>query len=221
MFDLPCTVDEVKTFFKDKRQGAKAVTFSILYGAGPQKVSDTVNKDSTEFFSLEDAQEAISLYFKTFSKLKAWLKSVESTIKQQGFIYTSVGRKRRLKNVFSPDKGIVAHEIRSGTNAVVQAICSDANLFAAIDINNYVKKTELRAKLFMLVHDSIVALVHPDDVEHYCAKLKEFTQKDRGFSIPGCPIGIDVDVGNDYSFGKFDKEVGEQFNSWLESAKTK
>ena len=221
VFDLPCTVDEVKTFFKDKRQGAKAVTFSILYGAGPQKVSDTVNKDSTEFFSLEDAQEAISLYFKTFNKLKSWLKSVENTIKQQGFIYTSIGRKRRLKNAQSVDKSIAAHEIRSGVNAMVQAISSDINLFAAIDMNNYIKKTELRAKLFMLVHDSIVALVHPDDVEHYHTKLQEFVQKDRGFNIPGCPIGIDVDVGDDYSFGKFEKEVGEQYTSWLENVKTK
>lgn len=209
VFSLPCTVDEVKSFFKEKRQAAKAISFGILYGSGARKVSDTVSKDSDTSFSLEDAQEAIDLYFSTFSQLKKWLKSTESLIKQQGFLYTSFGRKRRLKNVFSPDKGIAAHEIRSGINAAVQSLASDVNLYAAIEMNSYIKKTGLRAKIFMMVHDSIVALVHPEDVEHYCAKLQEFTQKDRGFSIPSCPIGIDQEIGDDYSFGKWADEWRE------------
>ena len=29
-------------------------------------------------------------------------------------------------------------------------------------------------------------------------------QKDRGFSIPGCPVGCDFDVHDDYSLGKFE-----------------
>jgi len=57
----------------------------------------------------------------------------------------------------------------------------------------------------MLVHDSIVALVKDEDVEQYCEILKRNTQKDRGCSIKNCPIGVDQDIGQDYSFGKFDK----------------
>ena len=57
----------------------------------------------------------------------------------------------------------------------------------------------------MLVHDSIVALVKDEHVEEYCEILKRNTQKNRGCSIPGCPIGVDQEVGQDYSFGKFDK----------------
>lgn len=55
----------------------------------------------------------------------------------------------------------------------------------------------------MLVHDSIVAEVKDEDIEKYKLILATNTQKDRGCSIPGCPIGIDVDVGQDYSFGHF------------------
>jgi hypothetical protein len=57
----------------------------------------------------------------------------------------------------------------------------------------------------MLVHDSIVALVKEDCVEEYCEILKRNTQKDRGCSIPGSPIGVDQEIGDDYSFGKFNK----------------
>ncbi len=58
----------------------------------------------------------------------------------------------------------------------------------------------------MLVHDSIVALVKDECIDTYREILKRNTQKDRGCSIPGCPIGVDQEVGKDYSFGKFDKQ---------------
>jgi DNA polymerase I-like protein with 3'-5' exonuclease and polymerase domains len=57
----------------------------------------------------------------------------------------------------------------------------------------------------MLVHDSIVAVVKEDQVEEYCEILKRNTQKDRGCSIPLCPVGVDQDIGDDYSFGKFEE----------------
>lgn len=74
-----------------------------------------------------------------------------------------------------------------------------------MDTADEIKKLGLDAKIFMLVHDSIVALVKDSDVEKYKEVLKRNTQKDRGCSIPGRPIGVDQDVGKDYSFGKFDE----------------
>ncbi|NDB57313.1 hypothetical protein EB001_02505 [bacterium] len=108
--------------------------------------------------------------------------------------------------MFSTDKGIAAHEVRSGINAEVQSLASDMNLFGAMDTANEIKTKGIDAKIFMLVHDSIVALVKDECVEEYCEILKRNTQKDRGCSIPGFPIGVDQEVGQDYSFGKFDKQ---------------
>lgn len=116
-----------------------------------------------------------------------------------------MGRKRRLLNVKSEDKAIKAHEIRSGLNAIIQSVASDANLLAAVDMNEYIKETNMDAKIFALVHDSILAEVREDLVEEYIAKITEFVQKDRGVSIQGCPIGCDIEVGDDYSMGKFEK----------------
>lgn len=78
-------------------------------------------------------------------------------------------------------------------------------MLGAIDTANEIATKKLDAKIFMLVHDSIVALVKDECVEKYCEILARNTQKDRGCSIPGTPIGIDQEIGQDYSFGKFDK----------------
>ena len=54
------------------------------------------------------------------------------------------------------------------------------------------------------MHDSILAEVPEDEVEIYCSNLKSFVQKDRGVSIPSCPVGCDFEIGDDYSFGKWE-----------------
>jgi len=206
VFDLTCEVDDVKNQFGSMRQSAKAISFGILYGSGPQKVSDTVSKSTGEYYGIDRAKQDIKSYFDKFNKLKGWLKSRKEFIEANGYTYSFFGRKRRLINVFSSDKGIAAHEVRSGINAEIQSLASDMNLFGAMDTANEIKAKKIDAQIFMLVHDSIVALVKDECVEEYCEILKRNTQKDRGCSIKGHPIGVDQEIGQDYSFGKFDKQ---------------
>ena len=205
VFALSCKVDDVKEYFAAERQSAKAISFGILYGSGPAKVSATVTKAQGEYYPVSKAKEDIQTYFSTFAKLKRWLDGRKDFIEANGYTYSFFGRKRRLPNVFSSDKGIAAHEVRSGINSEIQSLASDVNLLGAIDTAREISSRGLDANIFMLVHDSIVALVREDQVEEYCEILKRNTQKDRGCSIPGSPIGVDQEIGDDYSFGKFDK----------------
>jgi DNA polymerase I-like protein with 3'-5' exonuclease and polymerase domains len=168
-------------------------------------VADTVNKEGGNM-TLQDAQDVIKQYFNTFKKLRQWLDNRKEFISTNGYTYSFFGRKRRLPNVFSSDKGIAAHEVRSGINMEVQSLASDINLLGAIETANEIKEKNLDAKIFMLVHDSIVSIVRNDLVEEYCSILKRNTQRDRGCSIPGSPIGVDQEIGTDYSFGKFEKK---------------
>ena len=208
VFNLPGTVEEVTELYSTERQMAKAVTFGIMYGAGPKKISEQVSKDSGKYFSTTEAKEVIDDYFAQFHALKSWLDKSKQFIQDNGFIYSYFGRKRRLPNVFSEDKGIAAHEVRSGINFLVQSIASDVNLLGAIDSHKEVKERGMRAQIFALVHDSILAEVDELEVDDYCEVVRKNVQKDRGISIPGTPIGCDFDIGDDYSFGKFDSKYG-------------
>lgn len=214
VFKLPCEVDEVAELYPTQRQAAKAVTFGIMYGAGPAKISEQVTKDSGKFFSKNEAQQVITEYFKEFHKLRKWIDDNQKFIEQNGFIYSSFGRKRRLPNVNSTDAGIKSHSIRSGLNFLVQSTASDINLLGAIDMESYVRANKMKARIFALVHDSILAEVPDEEVDHYMEKLQEFVQMDRGCSIPGAPIGCDFEiVHEDYSNGKFEKMYGSYFQN--------
>ena len=205
VFNLPCEVSAVKKLYPAMRQSAKAISFGILCGSGAQKVSQTVSKATGQDYPVSQAQEDIKAYFTKFKKLKDWLDDRKNFISQNGYTYSFFGRKRRLPNVFSSDKGIAAHEVRSGINSEVQSLASDINLLGAIETQAKCNQMKLDAKIFMLVHDSIVALVNYDHVDLYCKILKECTQQDRGCNIAGSPIGVDQDIGDDYSFGSFDE----------------
>ena len=208
VFRLPCEVDQVAELFPMQRQAAKAVTFGIMYGAGANKISEQVSKDSGKPFSRNEAQEVINEYFKEFHKLKAWIEDNQKFIQQNGFVYSFFGRKRRLPNVNSTDKGIQSHSIRSGLNFLVQSVASDINLLGAIDMEVYLKANNMKSRIFALVHDSILAEVPEDEVDAYTEALRKYIQLDRGLSIPGCPVGCDFEVGDDYSMGKFEKLYG-------------
>lgn len=178
-FGLPCSANEVARLYPDLRQEAKTISFEILYKLN-------YNEPALE----------------RFPKLKKWLKDQEAFIKKNGYIYSHFGRKRRLPDVFSPNRQAAQHEVRSGINFLVQSVSSDINLLAGIDMQNWIEENRYSKdmKIFMLVHDSIVAEVREDLIPLYVEKLAFFTQKIRaGLTIPGTPVGLDLDIGDDYS----------------------
>jgi DNA polymerase I-like protein with 3'-5' exonuclease and polymerase domains len=209
VFRLDCAVEEVKKLHPLLRQGAKSTTFGILYQAGATTVASQIRKEAGVYTSISQAQGYIDDYFRQFRKLEKWIDENKSFIQTNGFTYSHFGRKRRLPNVNSKDRGIRSHTIRSGINFLVQSPASDVNLLAAIEMQEYIEKNGMKSRIFALVHDSILAEVPEDELEHYQAQLKKFVQKDRGLSIPGHPIGCEFEVGDDYSFGKYEKYEAE------------
>ena len=212
VFRLDCEIDEVADKHTTYRQAAKAVTFGIMYGAGPHKIAEQVTKDGGRM-SVDEARQVIKEYFSAFWKLEEWIEQQKKLIMRDGSIYSHFGRKRRLPDVKSDNKGVQGHAVRSGLNFLVQSAASDINLLGAMDMGSYIKANNMKAKIFALVHDSILAEVPFDEIDHYKEKLQGFVQMDRGISIPGSPIGCDFEVVHeDYSNGKFESKYGQIFN---------
>jgi len=211
VFNLDCEVEDVDKLYPDYRQATKAVNFGIIYGAGAPTISTQVNKDGGNL-TVGEAQEIIDQYFRNFSTLKRWIDRNKAAIARDAHVYSHFGRKRRLPDVQSDNKGTVAHAIRSGLNFIVQSPASDVNLIGAMEAQQIVEADGLDANMFALVHDSVLADVADEDVDVYCEILQERIQMDRGISIPGFPIGCDFDIGQDYAFGKFEKQYANRIN---------
>lgn len=209
VFKLPCAESEVDTLYKRERTATKAINFGVIYGAMGWTISSSIYKDTGFVISPQECDEYIRDYFKAFSGLKKWLTDTQDFIAKNGFIYSHFGRKRRLVDVASGNQAQRSHAIRSGLNFVIQSVASDVNVLGGMEMDQWINANKFPAKIFALVHDSVLAEVRDDCVEEYNHKLKFFVQKDRGISIPGCPVGCDFEIGKDYSFGKFEKTYPE------------
>ena len=97
----------------------------------------------------------------------------------------------------SPNRGVAQHAIRSGVNFLVQSVASDINVMGVIDLVKWIEDNgyDEDIKPFTVVHDSIVSEVREDLVDEYVKNAKECIQRDRGLTIPNCPIKVDFEVG--------------------------
>jgi DNA polymerase I-like protein with 3'-5' exonuclease and polymerase domains len=68
-------------------------------------------------------------------------------------------------------------------NFLVQSVASDINLLGAIDMNAYIKTNKMKARIFALVHDSILAEVPDDEVEKYSEVLQGFIHQHQSHSL--------------------------------------
>jgi DNA polymerase I-like protein with 3'-5' exonuclease and polymerase domains len=199
MFNLPVEVNEVKKQYAAQRQYAKAITFGIMYQAGPAKIAETVNKDAKagEEITSNQSKQFIQKYFNEAKALKRFIDSSNKQIETSAYIYSFFGRKRRLPEAKSPNRGVAQHAIRSGVNFLVQSVASDINIMGVIDLVKWIEDNDYLEviKPFTVVHDSIVSEVREDLVDDYIKNAKECIQRDRGLSIPNCPIKVDFEVG--------------------------
>jgi len=199
MFNLDCSVDEVKKIYPAQRQYAKAITFGIMYQAGPAKIAETVNKDAKagEEISIPQSKQFINKYFSEAKALKKFIDGSNAQIENHAFIYSFFGRKRRLPEAKSPNPGVSKHAIRSGVNFLVQSVASDINILGVVDLIKWIEDNDYldAIKPFTVVHDSIVSEVREDLVDEYIENARKCIQIDRGLSIPDCPIKVDFEIG--------------------------
>jgi DNA polymerase I-like protein with 3'-5' exonuclease and polymerase domains len=199
MFNLDCSVDEVKKIYPAQRQYAKAITFGIMYQAGPAKIAETVNKDAKagEEISIPQSKQFINKYFSEAKALKKFIDGSNAQIENHAFIYSFFGRKRRLPEAKSPNPGVSKHAIRSGVNFLVQSVASDINILGVVDLVKWIEDNDYvdAIKPFTVVHDSIVSEVREDLVDAYIENARRCIQLDRGLSIPNCPIKVDFEIG--------------------------
>jgi DNA polymerase I-like protein with 3'-5' exonuclease and polymerase domains len=193
VFNLGCPTEDIAHKYPDLRQACKAISFGILYGAGAAKISSEVG------ISYNEAKNIIRRYFKQYNQLEKWIERTQEEITANGYIYSAFGRKRRVPNVFSLDDYEQGHALRSAMNFTVQSVASDVNLLSAMDAHDYLKKKNIPAKIFGLVHDSIIGECHKGRVDQLRKVLLVATQKDRGVSISQCPIKVDFGYGESYA----------------------
>lgn len=107
------------TKWKIKRKSAKTVNFGIIYGQG-------VNKLAAELgISEEEAKRYLNQYFNRFPKVKKFINKQHKFAKKNAYVRNLFGRKRRLWDVDSSEKWLVAQALRQCTDELTEALSKE------------------------------------------------------------------------------------------------
>ena len=140
------------------RMEGKILNFAVGYGMGPQGFADRTGMDQ------EKAKAYIQNFFDTYSGISRKINEIRKRARDQGFIRTISGRKRRFTEML--DRGDIASDKavdRLSFNSLIQGSCADLMKIAMIRI--YRNIDHKRAKFIMTVHDEISFYADEDYME--------------------------------------------------------
>lgn len=182
---------------KEMRKKAKAVNFGFVYGMGAAKFRNYAKVKYGVDLTEEEAYEFRERFFELYPLLPEWHERQRRFVATHGYVRTPIGRKRRLPEIMSNDKGLRSGAERQAINSPVQGAASDLNLFAAIRISQTFPDD---VRIIATVHDAILMEVRENKVEEILPQVKNLME-DReaifeafGWDIP-VPIEVEIKVG--------------------------
>ncbi|ASR79784.1 DNA polymerase II [Bacillus phage Janet] len=143
----------------DERSAAKSTSFGLAYGETPQSYY------SKHGMTLEQATKLFDDFFAGKPRLKEYIDENKELALQQGNISCMQGFTRNLRDVYSKDKQKRNAALRQATNTRIQGSGAFLTNNSLIYINNMIEKLNLRSRIVLTVHDSIVIDCPPDEIE--------------------------------------------------------
>lgn len=177
---VDCAPNEVKARFPEKRQLAKVIGLSILYGIGAKKLSNFIRIQAGVDYSEAECRAIIREYFMAYPGLQQLRDRVEERVEDKGYITNHYGRKIRIDEwkIFS-----------TGVNSLIQSSASDSCLFAQLPLSG-----DPKAALVAIVHDEVIYEVEPSYTKEFIAKLSK-SMLNQGYN---CPLDIEIKTGYDW-----------------------
>ncbi len=127
---------------QEKRNVAKSINFGLLYGMGSRKLGETLRIPAKE------AKVYIEAYFEAFSSVKEYLKSIEESALEHGFVETLLKR-RRIFDFDNAAAMVRASFLREAVNTKFQGSAAD---LIKMSMNKIYQKYHKSNELIMLLH---------------------------------------------------------------------
>lgn len=103
--------------WKVRRKQAKQIVFGLIYGIGAKLLAVKLSDPKSGIIvTPEEAQKEMDIFFGQHPKLKTFLKKQEKFLRKNGYLVSLFGRKRRLPQIYSSDRGEEAYALRLALN---------------------------------------------------------------------------------------------------------
>ena len=189
--------------WKVRRKQAKQIAFGLIYGIGAKLLAVKLSDPKSGIIvTPKEAQKEMDIFFGQHPKLKTFLKKQGKFLRKNGYLVSLFGRKRRLPQIYSSDRGEEAYALRLALNFPCQSAASDMCLFGSILIYYLMRQGKLPStKSVCLVHDANYQITKPENIntwsiyEMWQIYRNPLTKPYFGFQIDDVTMDMDFVIG--------------------------
>jgi len=176
-----------------QRARAKTVNFGIIYGQTAFGLSVSLRIGRAE------AAEFITKYRNRFPKIDEFLARCVKAAKEQGYVETIFGRRRRIAEIDARNPQRRAAAERLAINSVVQGSAADLIKQAMVNIASRVDREGHPSRMLLQIHDELVFEIPEGAVE---AEQAMIVEEMAGAIDLKVPLRVDVGVGSNWMEAK-------------------
>jgi DNA polymerase I len=170
----------------DQRRSAKAINFGLMYGMSAFGLARQLG------IGRGDAQKYMDLYFERYPGVKRYMEETRRQARETGFVETVFGRRLYLPEIQSRNQALRQYAERSAINAPMQGTAADIIKRAMIEVDAWLQRSRLPARLIMQVHDELILEVADEAVEAIAGQLRTHMAQAATLAVP---LKVDVGVG--------------------------
>jgi len=180
------TPDEVTT---DQRRYIKAVNFGLIYGMSAFGLAQQLDIERSA------AAQFIEKYFTRYPGVARYMQRTRETARADGYVETVFGRRLWLPDINAGGGPRRAAAERAAINAPMQGTAADLIKLAMIEVQRWLEREKLAARLVLQVHDELVFEVPDAEVDRVKRELPALMS---GVSTLSVPLVVDVGTGKNW-----------------------
>ncbi|MBF0319715.1 MAG: DNA polymerase I [Nitrospirae bacterium] len=168
----------------DMRRAAKAINFGIIYGMSAFGLAETLKIPQSE------TRAYIERFFERYEGVRRY---IETTIKETstcGYAETIMGRRRPIDGLNSGNKNIRQQAERLAINSPIQGSAADIIKFSMLKVNEALKRSGLRTKMILQIHDELLFETPEDELDTVKALVRH--EMESAFTLS---VTLKVDIG--------------------------
>jgi DNA polymerase I len=174
---------------QDLRRVAKAINFGIIYGMGPQKLSEALGID------LSAAKAYIAAYYRRYEGVVGFKEKALESARKNGYVSTLFGRRRYLPDINHKNRMIRGEAERMAVNTPIQGTAADLIKMAMIKIHERLERECFGTRMLLQVHDELVFEAPEEEEERIVLLVKEEME---GVHTLDVPLKVDIQAGKNW-----------------------
>lgn len=180
VFGIP--LDEVSS---EVRRQAKTINFGIIYGISGFGLAKQLGISNSE------ASNYIKKYLARFPELDQFMNKAKEFARHHGYVQTFYGRKCFVPGINDKNSAIRNFAERQSINAPLQGTAADIIKHAMITLYAELKKSGLKTKMLLQVHDELIFEVPENEMEKAEALVKKIMES----SAKDLDVPLEADTG--------------------------